>query len=240
MKKMMALLLCMLLFVGLVGCAVPVDDTSSTTPTTDAITTSTQPTTTTTTNWEGVGGYDMDNFLYENDYKFCGIRGYLYEYICENFDGDPITKIINEMVAAKNAVPYTFIGDSTHFWVHKFDIPREKFVELNNKEKEFYKDRPWFLENRIFTDEEINDIYTLSTKEFNEKYKAPTAVVVGDLIYNFNWFYKNDIDLWQKQSFTVEQLQDAVANAKATPNFPQGIVEVVEKKLNEYIQTVNP
>ncbi|MBP3388712.1 MAG: hypothetical protein J6K98_02425, partial [Clostridia bacterium] len=195
--------------------APPESDLSSTTqptlPTSSPSgTPSTAPSTTGTTDWEGVGGYNMDDYLYENDQNFNGLHGSLYEYICENFDKEQIAKITNEMEAKRDTVPYSYVGESTHFWVHELNIPRQKFVELNNKDKEFHKDRPWFLENRTFTDEEIDDIYTLSTKEFNEKYKAPTAVLVGEFIYNFNWLYKNDIDLWQKQGFTVEQLQNAV------------------------------
>ena len=213
--------------------------TESTTATTQKPTESTTPPTTGTTNWEGVGGVGLETDLYIKNMKFAVIPGGLIQYFLTTFGRDTLNEAIDEVEASIDSDPYAFVGGSTHFWVHRFDIPREKFEEINNKAKETYKDSPERWEEDVFTDEEINDIYTLSTKEFNEKYKAPTAVVVGDLIYNFNWFYKNDIDLWQKQGFTVEQLQTAVANAKATPYFPRGIADAVEKKLNEYIQTVN-
>ena len=237
MKKMMTLLLCALLFIGLIGCTAPVDDTSSTTTTTNATTSTT--TVATTTNWEGVGGVGLETELYIKDVKIAGIHGGLFQYVLTSFGRETFAEVVDEVEASMDAVPCTFVGGSTHFWVHRFDIPREKFEEINDKEKENYKDSPERWEEDVFTDEEINDIYTLSTKEFNEKYKAPTAVVVGEVIYNFNWLYKNDIDLWQKQGFTVEQLQNAVANAKATPYFPQDIANAVEKKLNDYIAAVN-
>lgn len=237
MKKMMTLLLCALLFIGLIGCTAPVDDTSSTTTTTNATTSTT--TVATTTNWEGVGGVGLETELYIKDVKIAGIHGGLFQYVLTSFGRETFAEVVDEVEASMDAVPCTFVGGSTHFWVHRFDIPREKFEEINDKEKENYKDSPERWEEDVFTDEEIDDIYTLSTKEFNEKYKAPTAVLVGEFIYNFNWLYKNDIDLWQKQGFTVEQLQTAVANAKATPYFPRGIADAVEKKLNDYIAAVN-
>lgn len=244
MKKIIALLLCVVLLVSIAACAAPPYDTNNLT--TSSTTTKTSSTTTNRSNfskndnnWEGSGGYDLDVYWYANDQNFNGLHGSLYSYIYDTFDEKQIAEIKSEIAASRNAVSYSFVGASTHFWVHKLNIPREKFVELNNKDREFHKDRPWFLENRTFSDEEIDDIYNLSSEEFNKKYKAPTAVLVGEVIYNFNWLYQNDIDLWQKQNFTVEQLQEAVDNAKKMENFPQGIAEAVEKKLNDYIQATN-
>ena len=263
MKKLITLLLGILLLVNIVACAAPVEDTGGT-ATTSATTTATQSkvtestmqsiTSTTQSNTsaiisatassnsgddaEGQGGYDIHTFNYANDYKFSGIGGEFFSYARETFGDQKLYDIRDELVASKKANPYAYVGGSTQFWMHRLNIPREKFVELNNVDKEFYKDLPWFLENHTFTDEEIDDIYNLTTEEFNQKYKAPTAVVVGEVIYSFDWFHQNNIDLWQKQSFTVAQLQEAVDNAKKMENFPQGIAEAVEKKLNDYIAAV--
>ena len=211
---------------------------SSTTATAQPTTQSTTKPTTGTTDWEGQGGGGLETHLYVKNVKLAGIHDYFYEYVLATFGSETFSKVTDEMKVAKTAVPSAYVGDSTHFWVHRLDIPREKFVELNEKTKGSLINYPERLEKETFTNEEIDDIYNLTTEEFNKKYKAPTAVLVGKVIYNFDWLYKNDIDLWQKQNFTVEQLQEAVDNAKKMENFPQGIAEAVEKKLNDYIAAV--
>ena len=215
----------------------PTASTTQSTATTTTTQTNTPPSSG-TTDWEGQGGGSPATHLYVKNVKLAGIHDYFYEYVLATFGSETFSKVTDEMKVAKTAVPSAYVGDSTHFWVHRLGIPRETFVELNEKTKNSLSDYPERLEKETFTDEEIDDIYNLTTEEFNKKYKAPTAVLVGKVIYNFNWLYKNDVDLWQKQNFTVAQLQEAVDNAKKMENFPKGISEAVEKKLNEYIATM--
>ena len=187
------------------------------------------------------GGDNLAVQSFTNHYKMGTIRNYLLDYAYDTFGSEKFNEIVADIEAAKKADPYTYTGASIHFWVHKLNISKEKFIECNNKDKAFYEEQYKDVEDITditFTDEEIDDIYNLTTAEFNQKYKAPTAVVAGEVIYPFEWFESNEVDLWLKQSFTVAQLQEAVANAKQTPNFPQSIITEVELKLEKYIFAV--
>ena len=188
---------------------------------------------------EGEGEYSLPVYVYANPTKFNGMHGSLYTYIQENFDSEKVFWLRNDAYKMKRFKDYSNVGETPHWWVSQLEIPREKFVELNEQDKENYKDRPWALENFTFTDEEINDIYTLTTEEFNQKYKASTAVLNGEILYSFNWLYKCDVQTWQSHELGVENVQAAVAAAKATHGFSQDMIKVVEEKLSDYIALLN-
>ena len=184
----------------------------------------------------GEGEYSLPVYVYANPTKFNGMHGSLYTYIRENFDAEKVFWLRNDAYKMKKFKDYSNVGESPLWWVCQLKIPREKFVELNEQDKENYKDRPWVLENFTFTDEEIDDIYNLTIEEFNQKYKAPTAVLKGEILFSFNWLYKCDVQTWQSQELGVEDVQAAVAAAKVTHSFSQDMIKTVEEKLDEYMQ----
>ncbi len=250
MKKLSVWLLCAVLLLAMAGCAVtpnlPSDeDMSSTSQTSEAPLPQTPevPASATQneedTNWNGQGG---GNFYLTNVYvgyqKHHGLLNYFYEYVRDNYETDKIDEIRTKIAASCNAESYSYTGSSLHLWVRELEISKEKFVELNEQSKEFFKDSEWDLEEYTFTDEEVNDIYTLSIKEFNQKYKSPTAALVGEVLFPFRWFVDNPVETWQLYDFTVEQLQEILTNAKANPTFPADDVAIYETRLTDYIDAV--
>ena len=227
---------------GCIGVPTPPDKNNG-----NATTAGTKPTTGNTTaaggkpttgDWDGQGGEIYDSiYFYVGLQKHSGLMNLFLDYARQNFP-DKVDAAKAKLTERYTGTPYAFTGNSMHFWVRELNMSRETFIEINERSKDFYKDNEYNFSVYTFTDEEIDDIYNLTTAEFNQKYKAPTAVVVGEVIYSFEWFYDNEVDLWLKQSFTVAQLQEAVANAKQTPNFPQSIITEVELKLEKYIFAV--
>lgn len=242
MKKVFTLLLCAVLLVGLVGCAAPVDKTGGTTTTTTDTGAATTTITTTSHNtdnsWEGQGGDFYNSFDVYSSSKHTGLKNFYYGYVLEKYGMDRLSEGLEKVNTIMQEVPFSYTGDSMHFWVREFNISKETFIELNEKSKEFYGDVDFLLTDLTFTDEEIDDIYSLSIKEFNEKYKAPTAALVGEVLFSFHWLLNQDVSTWQLYDFSVEQLQEILTAAKANSTFPDEDVATYEKKLNDYIAAV--
>ena len=249
MKKMMALLLCALLFIGLIGCTAPVDDTDSTTTTTNATdtTTTAAPTSPTSatlesavqnkenTNWEGVGGGYGGSYVYVNGMKHQSVN-FFSQYIYENYTEAELQAFVDKIDTEFLGTPYAYTGNSLQRRIIELNIPREKIEELNEISKEFYKDDLQYDEY-VYTDEEINDMYTLTIEQYNQKYKAPTAAIIGAVLFPFSWFVDNPVETWQQYDFTVEQIQDVLDNGKIA-NFPEQYIRTFEEKLEEYIEAV--
>ncbi|MBQ2780271.1 MAG: hypothetical protein IJF42_01765 [Clostridia bacterium] len=254
MKKLIALLLGALLLFNIVACAVPVEDTDSTTTTntvtttaqskvTESTTTTTQSVTSTPTtassnssdNVEGQGGGYGSSYVYVNGEKHLGENLFSY-YLYENFTEDDTKELNAEIASEINGTHYAYTGASLQRRILALNIPREKIEEINESSKKMYAGHKQY--NRlVFTDEEINDMYTLTREEYNKKYKAPTAAIIGAVLYPFNWFVENPIEIWMQHPFTLEQIEEVFENGKKA-NFPEKYLDEFEKKLNDYIAAV--
>ena len=213
-----------------------VSTNTTTQSTTESTTQSTMQTTTGTTDWEGQGGcYDGERF-YVGQGKHAGLMNLFLDYARQTCS-EKVDAGKEKIARMYTGSPYAFTGNSMHFWVRELGISREKFVEINENSKNFYKENEFLLSEYTYTDKEIDDIYNLSVKEFNEKYKAPTAVLVGELIYDFDWFVDAPVPLWKEQDFTLTQIQEVFENGKKA-NFPEKYLDEFEKKLNDYIAAV--
>ena len=211
--------------------------TASTTQSTATTTTQTNtPPSSGTTDWEGQGGgYDGERF-YVGQGKHAGLMNLFLDYARQTCS-EKVDAGKEKIARMYTGSPYAFTGNSMHFWVRELGISREKFVEINENSKNFYKENEFLLSEYTYTDKEIDDIYNLSVKEFNEKYKAPTAVLVGELIYDFDWFVDAPVPLWKEQDFTLTQIQEVFENGKKA-NFPEKYLDEFEKKLNDYLAAV--
>jgi len=209
--------------------------TEGTTATTQKPTESTTPPTTGTTNWEGVGGGYGGSYVYVNGMKHQSVN-FFSQYIYENYTEAELQAFVDKIDAELLGTPYTYTGNSLQRRIIELNIPREKIEELNEISKEFYKDDLQYDEY-VYTDEEINDMYTLTIEQYNQKYKAPTAAIIGAVLFPFSWFVDNPVETWQQYDFTVEQIQDVLDNGKIA-NFPEQHIHTFEEKLEDYIDAV--
>ena len=186
MKKLIAVLLGVLLLVNIVACAAPVEDTDSTTTTNTTTTTvhskateSTQPTSTTVSpssggDVEGQGGGYGESYVYINGEKHLGENLFSY-YLSQEFTEDDTKELYAEIAAEKNGTHYAYTGASLQRRILALNIPREKIEEINEASKEMYAGHKQY-DRLVFTDEEINDMYTLTREEYNKKYIFHTSL----------------------------------------------------------------
>ena len=86
--------------------------------------------------------------------------------------------------------------------VEELNIPREKFVELNNRESSRYDH---------FTEEEIDIIYSGDKKRIAEAFASPWAVVAEDWeIYPIRWLLNNSALTYKEKRIPVDALETVV------------------------------
>ncbi|MBQ6552612.1 MAG: hypothetical protein IJL83_03240 [Clostridia bacterium] len=86
--------------------------------------------------------------------------------------------------------------------VEELNIPREKFVELNNMESSRYDH---------FTEEEIDIIYSGDKKRIAEAFASPWAVVAEDWeIYPIRWLLNNSASTYKEKRIPVDSLETVV------------------------------
>ena len=182
--------------------------TEGTTATTQKPTESTTPPTTGTTDWEGQGGSGYGaSYVYVGDDKHSGMKNYFGEFIRNTYGQDKINEAIAERNAERNATSYSYTGSSMHRWIRVFNIPKEAFVEVNNRSKESFKDNEWDLAHYTYTDEEINDFQP----------RIATVEEGREIIYDIGGLSKNlpaeDI-LWLQDGYVVRNNIMAGADAE--------------------------
>ena len=207
----------------------------TTATTTQKPTESTNQPTTGTTNWEGVGGGYGGSYVYVNRRKHYVVN-FFSEYIYKTYTDAERQAVTGKISAEYNGIPYAYTGDSLQRWIIELNIPSKKIEELNEISKEFYKDALQYDEY-VYTDEEINDMYTLTIEQYNQKHKAPTAAIIGAVLYPFDWFVDNPVEIWQQHDFTIEQIQEVLENGKKA-SFPEQYIHTFAEKLEEYKKAV--
>ena len=86
--------------------------------------------------------------------------------------------------------------------IDEFSIPKEEFVELNN--------RVGFDRIKL-TEEEIDIIYSGDKKRIAEAFAQPYAIVTGDWeVYPLRWIIDNPADLYKEKGISFEVLETVV------------------------------
>lgn len=158
--------------------------------------------------------------------KFSGIFNEFMEWLHDNYGDNALD--VYEGNKNEKSVWYEW-NMSTHEYVRRFNIPRDVFEELNRQSKERYENLgyEWGLENYVFTDEEIDDIYNLTWPEFAHKYASDHALVTEEgHIYSYDWLINNPIEKWIEKGFTLEQVKAVYDSAES---FGRGTIAVKEK-----------
>lgn len=100
--------------------------------------------------------------------------------------------------------------------VEELNIPKEKFVELNNKKLKEIRAANYFTEDVIFsdfcfTDDEIEIIYSGDKKRIAEAFANPYAVIADDWeIYPLRWIINNPASVYNEKHISLSALETAV------------------------------
>ncbi|MBR5769751.1 MAG: hypothetical protein IKX98_06560 [Clostridia bacterium] len=109
---------------------------------------------------------------------------------------DALWKSVWGGVEHGNVAPYSLIEI-----VEELNIPREKFVELNNGVARY----------NYFTEEEIDIIYSGDKKRIAEAFASPWAVVAEDWeIYPIRWLLNNSASTYKEKHIPVDALETVV------------------------------
>lgn len=123
-----------------------------------------------------------------------------------------------QLAAEKTDKPYLFRGDAVNRWIAHFGITQQEFEALNAQlgahYAETYGADSFEYWDNVFTDEEINDIYTLSLQDFNMKYANPCTLVKGEFMFPFEWFFNGDWDTWSWWVIKARNLNGLLDNFK--------------------------
>jgi len=172
--------------------------------------------------------------------RWRGIGDAYSQYILQHHSQEAIDAFKAQLAAEQSGDDYAFKGDAINRWVAHFEIPRAAFEQINTQQKTYYKttygeDSFEYWDN-VYTDEEIDDIYTLSLAEFNMKYANPCTLVVGEELYPFGWFLENRMSKWWEELEIREKYLEAllVEFKKVYPDESEDIDNYAEK-LEDYI-----
>ncbi|MBQ2781095.1 MAG: hypothetical protein IJF42_06010 [Clostridia bacterium] len=168
---------------------------------------------------------------YRRQEKFLHLIDPYLSYTQEAFGNEALAAFWADVERPLNYSNKNFFGNGIYNWVKYFDIPRDIFETLNdNAAAHLGTDHPKYAE-RIYTDEEIEDIFTLSVADFNQKYKAPTTISCNGVLFDFHWLYRNEPSTWLNQAFTVEDAQAVLNAAKKDKSIPKKYIEKYEDSL---------
>ena len=125
--------------------------------------------------------------------------------------------------------------------VGELNIPKEKFVELNNKKLEEIRAANYFTEDVIFsdfcfTDDEIEIIYSGDKKRIAEAFANPYAVIADDWeIYPLRWIIDNPASVYNEKHISLSALETAVNKLLNEGYYPlESDKDVLLSRVEEY------
>ena len=125
--------------------------------------------------------------------------------------------------------------------VGELNIPKEKFIELNNKKLEEIRAANYFTEDVIFsdfcfTDDEIETIYSGDKKRIAEAFANPYAVIADDWeIYPLRWIIDNPASVYNEKHISLSALETAVNKLLNEGYYPlESDKDVLLSRVEEY------
>ena len=96
--------------------------------------------------------------------------------------------------------------------IDELDIPKEKFIELNNKDhgRRSMNDYPNISEYRnwVLTDEDIDIMYSGDKKQIAEAFAQPYAVIADDWeIYPLRWIIETPASVYKENHISLSVLE---------------------------------
>lgn len=108
-------------------------------------------------------------------------------------------------------------------FIEEFDIPKEKFVEVNNTP-------PY----PVLTDEQIEALYSKDPKLLADTFANPHAIRVGDEIYTAKWVVEHTVEEIAEAGITLEELTAKYARWEKCGTLVTDIPARAQAKLAEY------
>ena len=159
------------------------------------------------------GGDDRKR-LTDNKYmdKLTSFGTALANYIFERTgkDMDTLWKTVWGGVEQGHVAPFSMLEV-----VQELNIPKEKFIELNNKDhgRRSMNDYPNISEYRnwVLTDEDIDIMYSGDKKRIAEAFAQPYAVIADDWeIYPLRWIINTPASVYKEKHISLSVLETTV------------------------------
>ena len=176
---------------------------------------------------EGTGGDELRWTDYKHEDRLTSIDTNWVDYIVEK-TGKHIGELWKTEWRCEDGSAFSMLDI-----IYELDIPREKFVEENNKELANLRESDWdYLTDEVifrdycFTDEEIDIIYSGDKRRIAEVFAFPYAVVADNWeLYPLRWIIDNPATLYKEREISLDAIQKSVDKI-----IEDGLVEYDDKE----------
>ena len=107
-------------------------------------------------------------------------------------------------------------------FIREFNISKEAFTQANFSVPEY----------QIFTQEEIDIIYSFDLTRINAHFGNPDAVILGEDIYPLVWFEKNPVEEWAARDIPAQMVEEAFQ--RLSPILLDGTKNLLQGKIDAY------
>lgn len=107
-------------------------------------------------------------------------------------------------------------------FIREFNISKEAFTQANFSVPEY----------PIFTQEEIDIIYSFDLTRINAHFGNPDAVILGEDIYPLVWFEKNPVEEWAARDIPAQMVEEAFQ--RLSPILLDGTKNLLQGKIDAY------
>ena len=107
-------------------------------------------------------------------------------------------------------------------FIREFNISKEAFTQANFSVPEY----------PIFTQEEIDIIYSFDLTRINAHFGNPDAVILGEDIYPLVWFEKNPVEEWAARDIPAQMIEEAFQ--RLSPILLDGTKNLLQGKIDAY------
>ena len=107
-------------------------------------------------------------------------------------------------------------------FIREFNISKEAFTQANFSVPEY----------PIFTQEEIDIIYSFDLIRINAHFGNPDAVILGENIYPLVWFEKNPVEEWAARDIPAQMVEEAFQ--RLSPILLDGTKNLLQGKIDAY------
>ena len=107
-------------------------------------------------------------------------------------------------------------------FIQEFNISKEAFTQANFSVPKY----------PIFTQEEIDIIYSFDLTRINAHFGNPDAVILGENIYPMVWFEKNPVEEWAARDIPAQMVEEAFQ--KFAPDLSDGTKNLLQGKIDAY------
>ena len=116
----------------------------------------------------------------------------------------------------------TYLTLSPVGFVQEFNISKEAFTQANFSVPKY----------AVFTQEEIDIIYSFDLTRINAHFGNPDAVILGEDIYPLVWFEKNPVEEWAARDIPAQMVEEAFQ--RLSPILLDGTKNLLQGKIDAY------